>query len=247
MRIYSVDTNAERLQVYLQRYLEFGLTLNYENTNFHIETILLNDHMSVSQKDASYYPVYLFYAYTDIEYAIHAVKQLTNNPSRVSNSIGTMEMIDSRADQSFLQFKKSNDLLNLVEKKVIEGISAYWRPEFIRETQDEKDLSTKSNNEIFDDPKRLGKYIKTIKYPGRIQPVEELPASDIQNSDELPYDRYLVQSWGEVISVDQICRNIKDKGLGSINAPRARNRITELRRLHPDWKIPYRKNNFKKK
>lgn len=246
MKTYTVDTNAERLLIYLKQYLGSAFLLIYENTNFHIEATFLNDLMPVSQKDPSTYPVLLFYAYSDIEYAIHALHQLTNHPGQASKPIGSLVIVDARYDQSFLQFQMTNYLFHKVEEEIIEEITKFWRPELIRETQDVKAEPTKSSEVIFDDPKKIGKYIRTFEFPRKIQPVEELSATDNQNPADLPYDKLLVQLWNEGIKSDQICRTIREQRLGSIKVERMRNRISELRRLHPDWKISTRRN-FKKK
>lgn len=240
-----VHTDAERLFKYLRQYFEYGVKQNIGNTSYHVRVVYLNEKIDQKNSTNFRYPLFLFHLYTEIEFATRELHLLQDNKDFYKESIGSLEIIDSKFDQSILQFSKSEDLFQHVDKTVIEKISEKWETDLLQDYQEELD-DIKPKKKGKNKKRQLGKYIKTIEYPPRFQSIGHPGTPQSQILRELLWDKYAIEHWNMGETVKNICKGIYDNELGDIGINRLYNRMSKLRTLYPELGIINRRN-FKEK
>lgn len=181
-----VHTDSDRILKFLRQYWNLGFSISHNEKRYLVTVIYLNDCVYQKVQQIYQYPVFLFYVNDETDYAFQLPQQLTQPKKGAANSkrehSGTLEIIDTQVGQCLLKYSYEDTIFQKIEKKIHDEISTLWKFEIQKEIIE----TAKPKKVISDDPARIGKFIRTINYPTRIQPGEEISVTESHRPKDLP-------------------------------------------------------------
>ncbi len=250
---FSVNTNSDRLLIYLNQYFESILNSTDSAPVGYVVVNELSKYVPENSKRKFPYPIFTFHIISDIDYALHVIKQNQNLISSSKRADGYLMIIETNTNECSMEFSIYNEDFRIIRDKLLEGLSRLWTITKVSEVS-RKIEEIWNNKEVKEQPElKLGDYIKTINYPKSDINISEnesvksnqLSLTNASIPNERPWDRYAINHYNDGEPVPKICEGIKKENLGDVCAQAVYNRFSVIRKSNPGL-IKYHREDLRK-